>query len=76
MTYQPPKCPNCGNVLDHVDETEYNVYTFSEQTGGWYVIGTITVSCPYCEYDPGKNTEDFESGACNYQAEDGGKVGQ
>lgn len=66
MTYQPPKCPECGSELDHVDETEYNVYTFNPKTGTYDEDGTLTVSCPYCEYDLGGNTEEFGDGACNY----------
>lgn len=64
-TFVPPTCPHCGEELDHVDETEYNVYSFDPNTGTYDEDGTITIDCPYCGGDLGE-TPEFEDGACNY----------
>lgn len=65
MTYEAPRCPQCEEVLDSVNENDYSTYEFDSVRGCYTPDGYIKINCPYCDFDL-RETPEFASGACNY----------
>lgn len=63
---EPPKCPECSKILDHVYETVYWHMEYQEAEGrGEYVemSSSSEMTCPYCDADL---DEVFPNGVCNF----------
>jgi DNA-directed RNA polymerase subunit RPC12/RpoP len=66
--FKPPRCPNCGALLEYVYENVYETWYFDEESGTYKENPTacdMEIRCPNCNitlYDV------FPEGVCNYKA--------
>lgn len=63
VTYEPPRCRNCGSNLFRVAVNESLTYTWNADTGTYECDGEAEIKCLDC----GTKLHDvFEDGVCDY----------
>ena len=65
VTYEPPRCPECGANLFLVPETTYETYKWDAEKGVYKADGWSETKCRDCG---SKLYDVFPDGVCNYRA--------
>lgn len=67
ITFEPPRCPECGANLFRVAENTYETYTFDYEKGLYVSDGESESKCLNCD---AKLYDVFPDGVCNYRADE------